>query len=61
MKPFTFVGAILLLLVAAVHIYRIYAGFGVGIADQSMPMMVSYVAAAVAGIVGLGMLFELRK
>ena len=61
MKPFTVIGAILLLLVAAVHIYRIYAGFNVGIGDQSVPMMVTYVAAAVFGIVGLGMLMELRK
>lgn len=61
MKPFTLIGAILLLLVAAVHIYRIYAGFGVSVADQTVPMMVTYVAAAVFGIVGLGLLTELRK
>jgi hypothetical protein len=60
-KPFTLIGALLLLLVAGAHIYRAVQGIDVGIGNQMVPMMVSYGAAALFGIVALLQIMELRK
>jgi hypothetical protein len=60
-KPFTIIGAILLLIVAAAHIYRAYAGIDIGVGGQVMPVMWSYIIGGVIALVGLMMLVELRK
>jgi hypothetical protein len=60
-KPFTIAGAILLLVVAAAHLYRAYAGIDIGVANQVMPGMWSWIIGGVLALVGLMMLVELRK
>lgn len=60
-KPFTLIGAILLLIVAGAHVYRAYSGFDAEMDGALVPMWVSYGAAALFGIVGLLTLMELKK
>jgi hypothetical protein len=60
-KPFTIIGAILLLLVAAAHVYRAYAGIEIGVGGQMMPVMWSYILGGVIAIVGVMMFVELKK
>jgi hypothetical protein len=42
MKPFTMLAALLFLVVAAVHAYRIYAGWAIVAGPYDIPMWVSY-------------------
>ena len=56
MKPFTFVAAIMLLVVAICHAYRAYAGLALVIGTFSVPILCSWVAAAGCAILAL-MLF----
>lgn len=61
MKGFVIVvSALLLLLVAAAHAYRAYAGIPIEIAHHTVPMMASWVCAGVTGVLGL-LLLILRK
>ena len=60
-KPFTLIGALLLLIVAAAHVYRAVNGMNAEMDGAMIPMWVSYGAAALFGIVGLLTLMELRK
>jgi len=60
-KPFTMIGAILLLLIAAMNVYRTYSGMDLTVSGQAVPMMVNYVTAAIFAIVGLLTLTEIRK
>jgi len=60
-RPFTIVGAIVLLAVAAAHAVRIGAGVAVMIGSYNVPMVVSWVAAAITGFVGMMTIIELRR
>ena len=51
-KPFTIIGAIVLLVVAAAHAYRLYAGLPVVVGGHDIPMDASWIAAAVAALLG---------
>ncbi|MGN6150070.1 MAG: hypothetical protein ACTHPD_16160 [Rhizomicrobium sp.] len=42
MKPFTMLAALLFLVVAAVHAYRVYAGWTIVVGPYDIPMWVSY-------------------
>lgn len=61
MKPFTTIGALIFLLVAAAHAYRAYSGLAVTFDGHDVPMMASWIAAAVSGLLGLMMLMEARR
>ncbi len=61
MKPFTLVAALLLLVVAAAHAYRLYAGLGVVVAGHVIPLWVSGPAALVLALLAIGMLMESRR
>ena len=61
MKIFTLLGALVFLAVAAAHAYRIYDGMSVVAGGHVIPMSVSWVGAAVAAILGVGMLAEARR
>ena len=56
-KPFTIIAAIIFLLVAAAHAYRAYAGLAVIVGGHEIPVMASWIAAAVSAVIGL-MLFR---
>jgi hypothetical protein len=60
-RPFTIVGAIILLAVAAVHVFRIAAGVAVMVGSHDVPMVVSWIAAAIAAFVGMMTIIELRR
>ena len=60
MKPFTIISALLLLLIAAAHVYRAYYGIDVLVAHHAIPIVASWIAAAVCAILGI-MLFVERK
>ena len=60
-KPFTMVAALLLLVVAAAHAYRLYAGMNITIGSHDIPLWVSWPGAIVAGLLALGLLAESRR
>ena len=60
-RPFTIVAAIVLLAVAAVHIFRIAAGVAVMVGSHDIPMVASWVAAAIAAFIGMMTIIELRR
>jgi len=60
-KPFTTLGAIVFLLVAAAHVYRIYAGLSVVVGGHDISMTVSWAGAVVAAVLGIMMLTEARR
>ena len=60
-KPFTTIGAIIFLVVAAAHAYRLYAGFTVVVGGRDIPMMASWIGGAIAAVLGIMMLVESRR
>jgi hypothetical protein len=60
-RPFTIIGAIILLAVAAAHAVRIAAGASVIIGSYEVPMVASWIAATVAAFVGMMTIIELRR
>jgi hypothetical protein len=61
MKIFTLFGALIFLVVAAAHAYRLYTGMAVAVGGHVVPMSASWAGAAVAAILGIGMLVEARR
>jgi len=61
MKPFSTLAGLILLIVAAAHAYRLYAGFDVNVDGTALPLWVSWAGLAVAGIVGIMTLVESRR
>lgn len=53
--------ALLLIAVAACHLYRAYAGLPLVMGTYTVPMMFSYIAAGVTGVLGLLLLIVARK
>ena len=61
MKPFTIFAALLFLLAAAVHAYRLYiGGFAVTIAGYSVPLWVSWPVGIIAVILAVMLFIEAR-
>ncbi|MGC9954760.1 MAG: hypothetical protein ABSD21_10830 [Rhizomicrobium sp.] len=58
MKPFTIISAILFLLIAACHAYRAYAGIDFIFGTFHVPIVASWVAAAVTAFLGLMLFVE---
>ena len=61
MKIFTLLGALVFLVVAAAHAYRLYTGMSVTVGGHVIPMSLSIWGGAVAAILGFGLLFEARR
>lgn len=62
MKSFVVVvSALLLILVAALHAYRAYAGLPLVIGTQAVPILASWICAGVTGVLGLLLLLVGRK
>jgi len=57
MKPFTMLSALIFLVVAAAHAYRVYAGWTIAAGPYDIPMWVSYLGIAVPLILAI-MLFR---
>lgn len=60
-KPFTHIAGLVLLVVAAVHAYRLYAGLTIVAAGHDIPMWVSWPGAIVAALLGLMVFVEARR
>lgn len=61
-KPFTIIAALLFLLGAAAHAYRLYAGgFAIAVAGHDVPLWASWPAAIVALLLGIMLLVEARR
>jgi hypothetical protein len=61
MKPFSLIVGIVMLIVAALHALRIAEGWQITFEGRTLPMSLSYVAAVVAAILGIGTLVEARR
>jgi hypothetical protein len=61
MKPFTTIGGLVLLLIAAVQAVRAFLGFEVIIDGYAVPVMASSVVAIVLGLLSLMVLGEARR
>jgi len=60
-KPFTVIAAILLLLVAAAHAYRAYAGLDFIFAGHVVPILASWICAGVTAVLGIMLFVERGK
>ena len=60
-KPFTMIAALLLLIVAGVHAYRLATGMAVSVQGSAVPMIASWIGVAVAGILGAMLLVEAKR
>ena len=60
-KPFTMVAALLLLVVAAAHAYRLIAGIPVIAGGHDVPLWVSWPGAIVAALLSVMVFVERRK
>ena len=60
-KPFTTVAALMFLLAAAIHAYRLYAGFQIVIGSHVIPMAASWGLTALALLLGVMLLAESRR
>ena len=49
------------LAVAAVHVFRIAAGVSIMVGSHDVPMVASWIAAAVAAFAGMMTIIELRR
>lgn len=61
MKPFTMIGAVIFLMVAAAHVYRAYAGLPVAVSGHDIPVMASWIAGAVSALLGIMLFVESRR
>ena len=61
MKPFTTIAALVLLIVAAAHVYRLVVGLSVSIDGHILPMWISWVGAAFAALLGIMLIVEARR
>ena len=60
-KPFSTISALLLVIVAAIHAYRAYAGLPVSIGSHDIPVMWSWIGAVVTAVLGIGLFMESRR
>jgi hypothetical protein len=60
-KPFTVITILLLLLIAAAHVARVYYGVAVVVGSHHIPMEVSYGGAAVSAFLAIMVLVELAR
>ena len=58
MKPFTLIAAVIFVLMAAVHLYRLAVGFPVTIAGTAVGQDVSWLALAVTAVLAAGLFRE---
>lgn len=60
-RPFTLVAAVIFLLMAAVHVYRLLTHFQVIVGSQVIPQYVSWIAIIVTGGLSLMLFREARR
>lgn len=60
-KPFSHIAALVLLIVAVAHVYRLYADFTVVVAGHDIPLWVSWPAVIVAAILAIMVFREAQR
>jgi hypothetical protein len=60
-RPFTHIAAILLLIVAAAHAYRLFAHLDVVIGGYAVPLWISWLGLAVPGLLAVMLFAESRR
>lgn len=60
-KFFTTLAAIMFLLVAAVHAYRVYSGFALVVAGHTIPVWGSWIGVGIAALFGVMLFVESRR
>jgi hypothetical protein len=60
-KPFTVIAALIFLLMAAVHAYRLATGFEISVHGHSVSMAVSWIAIAITVLLGVMLLREAKR
>ena len=60
-RPFTLVAAIIFLLMAIGHLYRLAVGFDITVGGTAVPQSVSWVALVVTALLGVMLLRESRS
>ena len=60
-KPFTMITALLLLIVAAAHVYRLIAGIPIVAGGHDVPIWVSWPGAIVPALLSVMIFLEARK
>jgi len=60
-KPFTMIAALLLLIVAVAHVYRLFTGFSVVVGGAEVPLWVSWPGAIVPALLAVMLFTESRK
>jgi len=61
MKPFTTVAAVIFLLIALVHLYRIAVGIPINVAGTDIGQRISWIGLIVAGVLSFGLWKEARR
>ncbi|MGN6514396.1 MAG: hypothetical protein ACTHLR_00985 [Rhizomicrobium sp.] len=61
MKPFTVIAALLFLVVAAAHAYRLYMGWPITIHGQAFPVWGSYIGIALPALLAIMLFSEARR
>jgi hypothetical protein len=60
-KPFTTIAALIFLVAALLHVYRLFTHYQVILGSHSIPEWLSIVAIAVAGLLAYGLFRESRR
>ena len=60
-RPFTMLAAVIFLLMALVHIYRLVVGLDVSVAGTPLPQSISWIALAVTGLLAVMLYREARR
>jgi uncharacterized membrane protein len=60
-RPFTFIAAIIFLIIAFAHVYRLATGFQVVVGSHTLPMPISWVGLAVGALLGIMLIVEARR
>jgi len=60
-KPFTTIAALIFLIIAGVHVYRLSTGFDVVIAGNPVSMAVSWIGIVVGLVLGVMLLVEAKR
>jgi uncharacterized membrane protein YdbT with pleckstrin-like domain len=60
-KPFTLIAAIIFLIIALAHAYRLSTGFQVVLAGDTVPLSISWIGVAIGAILATMLTVEARR
>ena len=60
-RPFTMLAAVIFLLMALVHVYRLIVGFDVSVGGTHLPQSISWIALVVTALLAAMLFLEARR